>query len=104
MNDPLKDPGIFQHDLIIGFTPEQISKNKKVLTTTKCCVYIKKKSSSNLADYQQIGLIQDLHITANLKSALAEVVMSFPKKMTKELSRRCNKVKKDLIALGVTVR
>jgi hypothetical protein len=101
---PLENVGYFQDDLVIAFKTRPISKNKNILTTCQCNVYIKE-----LEGYRQIGLIQELHITAGMKDVVANVSISFPKKTSKLrkfdlVNALVTKNKKALTALGVTVK
>ena len=91
----IEGAGIFKNDLIITFDSKQISKSKKVFTSDSCRIYIKDETN-----YYQIGFIQDLKITTNVKNVISDITITFPKKTTKDI----NKYKKDLTALGVTVK
>lgn len=106
-----EDVGYFSDDLIIAFKSRPISKNKNILTADRCKVYIKEPEG-----YRQIGLVQDLHITAGSKDVMANVSISFPKNSLKlktidpasgkkiSVNTMLTKNKKDLTALGVTVK
>jgi hypothetical protein len=108
---PLENVGYFRDDLIISFKSRPISKNKNILTADRCKVYIKESEG-----YRQIGLIQDLHVTAGSKDVMANVSISFPKNSFKlktidpdsgkksSVSTMLTKNKKALTALGVTVK
>jgi hypothetical protein len=99
MFNAIPNAGIFKDDLIIAFNSKQISKNKKILTTDNCGIYLKDESG-----YHQIGLVQDLKVTANSKNAIADISIAFPKKVSKHIMHNLNKNKKDLTALGVEVK
>jgi hypothetical protein len=108
---PLENVGYFKDDLIIAFKSRPISKNKNILTTDRCKLYIKEPEG-----YRLIGLVQDLHVTAGSKDVMANVSVSFPKNAFRlkaidptsgkqtSVSAMITKNKKDLTALGVTVK
>ena len=90
-------------DLIIAFKAKPISKSKNILTTAQCKVYVKEPEG-----YRQVGLIQDLRVTAGINNIMADVSMSFPKNVMAgkqtPINSMIKKDKKALMDLGVNVK